>query len=358
MEAYWPYILIVIVTGVVQLGVAYSIYVARKLAAFVQDRIGPNRVGIPLTRIRLKGLGQPLADGVKFMLKEQVIPPHVDKILYVLAPVVMLVPAMIAIAVVPFGPVGGATYNFQIAAPDIGILYVLSIVSLGSYGVLLGGWASNNKYSFLGGLRAVSQMISYEIPLGLSILTVVLWSGSMRLETMLLGQVDGVWNVVPLFPVFVIFLIASFAESNRLPFDLPECEQELVGGFHTEYSGMKFAMFFLAEYSHIITACTIMVVAFLGGYDVPFLAMSSPDKVTLFWTLVKVVVVMAKVSALVVFFMWVRWTLPRFRFDQLLHLGWNVMVPASMVLLVVYTVITYCWGGDATVVPEAVAIAG
>src|SRR5918993_3620809 len=261
-----------LVVGITQGAVAYLILVERKVAAFAQDRLGPNRVG-PF------GLLQPLADGAKMILKEDVIPGYVSKPLYILAPAIAIIAAIIAFAVVPFGPVGPSgppgfdgPIQFQIApGVDVGILYIFAIGSLGVYGVILAGWASNNKYSFLGGLRSSAQLISYEIPLGMSILGMVLLAGSLDLNTIVNWQDRHGWGIFVQPIGCLLFLISAFAETNRLPFDLPESEQELVGGFHTEYSAMKFGMFFLGEYLHIITVSYLTVILFFGGWDVPFL---------------------------------------------------------------------------------------
>jgi NADH-quinone oxidoreductase subunit H len=311
--------------------VAYLIYVERKIAAYAQDRYGPNRagkeLGIPL------GLLQPLADGAKMVLKEDVVPAYVSRPLFLLAPIIAIVCAMIGFAVVPFGPVGpGQIMNFQIA-PDvsIGILYIFAIGSLAVYGIILAGWASNNKYAFLGALRSSAQLISYEIPLGLSILGMVLISRSLELGQIVNWQDRHVWGIVVQPIGFLLFLVSSFAETNRLPFDLPESEQELVGGYHTEYSAMKFGMFFLGEYLNVITASYLSVILFFGGWDLPFLNQSQ----TGLWSAVlKVLVLLAKVAIMILVIMWVRWTLPRFRYDQLMDLAWKSMIPLALVNLV------------------------
>jgi len=312
--------------------VAYLIYVERKVAAYAQDRLGPNRagkeLGIPL------GLLQPLADGAKMVLKEDVIPAYVSRPLFLLAPIIAIVCAMIGFAIVPFGPVGpGQIMNFQIA-PDvsIGILYVFAIGSLAVYGVILAGWASNNKYAFLGALRSSAQLISYEIPLGLSILGMVLISRSLELSQIVNWQDRHVWGVFVQPLGFLLFLVSAFAETNRLPFDLPESEQELVGGFHTEYSAMKFGMFFLGEYLNVITMSYLTVILFFGGWDLPFVLDQSQ---TGLWSAVlKVLVLLAKVAIMILVIMWVRWTVPRFRYDQLMDLAWKSMIPLALVNLV------------------------
>ncbi len=276
---------ILLVIGISQGAVAYLIYVERKVAAYAQDRIGPNRAGrefgVPF------GLLQPLADGLKMLSKEDVVPAYVTKPLYLLAPMIAIVAATIGFAVVPFGPVGttaptfpgwlgGYRVDFQIAPyMDVGIVYVFAIGSLAVYGVILAGWASNNKYSFIGGLRSSAQLISYEIPLGLSILGIVLLAGSLDLNDITNWQDRHVWGIFAQPVGFLIFLVSAFAETNRLPFDLPESEQELIGGFHTEYSAMKFGMFFLGEYLHVITVSFLAVILFLGGWDLPLCSTST-----------------------------------------------------------------------------------
>ncbi len=322
-----------IVVGITQGAVAYLILVERKIAAWAQDRVGPNRAGPG-------GLLQPIADGVKMFLKEDVIPGYVSKPLYIIAPMIAIVAATIAFAVVPFGPVGATGVDFlgnrdiqfQISPGiDIGILYVFAIGSLAVYAVILAGWASNNKYSFLGGLRSSAQLISYEIPMGMSILGMVLICGSLDLNSIVNWQDQHVWGVVAQPLGFLLFLVSAFAETNRLPFDLPESEQELVGGFHTEYSAMKFGMFFLGEYIHVITVSFLVVLLFFGGWDFPGLDMHQVGWPAAF---AKVLVLLMKVSGMIVFMMWIRWTLPRFRYDQLMDLAWKRMIPLALINLV------------------------
>ncbi len=320
---------------------AYLVLLERWMAAWVQDRKGPNRVGIPLTKLHMLGLGQPLADGLKFIFKEEYTPSHVDKALYILAPIAILAAAIAVFAVVPFGYVLPLDVNGQpielVVAPgvDVGMIYVFALSSIAVYGVILGGWASNNKYSFLGGLRSSAQLISYEIPLGLGILGVVLAAGSLRLDRIILAQAEtGVWNVFVQPLGFSVFLVAAFAEAARLPFDLPECEQELVGGYHTEYAGMKLLLFLIAEFLHMIVAAFLIVILFFGGWH--FWGMSTPAEgaITWFEALLRVVVLGVKVLGVILFFMLVRWSWPRFRFDQLMNLAWKVMLPLGLVNLV------------------------
>jgi NADH-quinone oxidoreductase subunit H len=331
---------IVVVMGALQGTCAMLIWVERKVSAWMQDRLGPNRVG-PY------GLLQSVADGLKFLLKEDIIPGHVDKFLFLLAPALAITTAMLAFAVVPFGatsvpPVPGTpdyeakleayrtSYQFVIAPHvNIGLLFIFAIGSLNVYGIILGGWSANNKYSMLGALRSSAQIVSYEIPMGLSVLGVILMTGSLNLEYVINQQATtGAWNIFYQPLAFLLFLTSTFAECNRLPFDLPEAEQELVGGYHTEYSAMKFALFFLAEYSHMITTSFLTVILFLGGWHFWFIA--GPDS---HW-LIQLLVFGAKMSFFILVFMVIRWTIPRFRFDQLMNLAWKVMIPLALVNLV------------------------
>jgi NADH-quinone oxidoreductase subunit H len=313
------------------------------MAAWVQDRKGPNRVGIPLTKVRLFGLGQPLADGLKIILKEDFTPRHVDKVLYTAAPLVILAASLAIFAAIPFGsslppiPALGLTGEEPLlVAPglDVGVLWVFALSSIAVYGVLLGGWASNNKYGFLGGLRSSAQLVAYEIPLGLGLLGVVLAAGSLKLDTIMNAQADtGVWYAFAQPLGFLVFLVAAFAEAARLPFDLPEAEQELVGGYHTEYSGIKLLLFLVAEFLHMVTAAFLIVIMFLGGWHLWGLTGSGPVET---WTvaLVRFGVLSAKILGVILFFMLVRWSWPRFRFDQLMNLAWKVMLPLGLVNLV------------------------
>jgi NADH-quinone oxidoreductase subunit H len=323
---------------------AYLVLLERWMAAWVQDRLGPSRVGIPLTKVRLFGLGQPLADGLKFIFKEEYTPAHVDKALFILAPISILAAAIAVFAVVPFGSVlpielvgmEGRPVELMVAPNvDVGMIYVFALSSIAVYGVILGGWASNNKYSFLGGLRSSAQLIAYEIPLGLGILGVVLSSGSLRLETIITQQAEsGVWNAFAQPLGLTVFIVAAFAEAARLPFDLPECEQELVGGYHTEYAGMKLLLFLIAEFLHMLVAAFLIVTLFLGGWH--FWGMSLPADHAITWpqALLHVAVLLAKVLLVILFFMMARWSWPRFRFDQLMNLAWKVMLPLGLVNLI------------------------
>ena len=327
---------------------AVCILAERKISAYIQDRRGPDRVG-------WRGVLQPVADGLKFLLKEDVTPANVDKPVYILAPCISFIIALIAFAVLPWAGVivwpwtaadGSAiSVTTQVAPLSIGVLYILAVGSMSPYGVVLGGWASNNKYSFYGGMRATAQMLSYEVPLGLGVLVLLLLAGSLRLEVIQdMQTASGIWNIF-LHPIaFFIVLVAAFAETNRAPFDLAECEQELVGGFHTEYSSMKFALFFLAEYAHMITGSALLVCLFLGGWEpLPFLSIFGEGSWlsgiighnTCLAALLKFGVFWGKVCAILTLYMVVRWTLPRFRFDQLMQMAWKWLVPVGMVMVLI-----------------------
>jgi len=293
-------------------------------------------VGVPF------GLLQPLADVAKMLVKEGVTPDYVDKPLYLLAPFIAVIAALMGFAVIPFGAAGpNQAIDFQIAPNvDVGIVYIFAVSSLAVYGVILAGWSSNSKYSFIGALRSSAQLISYEIPLGLSIMGVILCTGTLELNGIINWQDKYAWGIFVSPIGFLIFLTSAFAETNRLPFDLPESEQELVGGYHTEYSGMMFGMFFLGEYVHVITMSFLTVILFFGGWDFPFL---SQDQAGILSVLAKLVVILVKVTLVIFFMMWVRWTLPRFRYDQLMDLAWKSLIPLSLVNLVATAVIVQMW---------------
>jgi NADH-quinone oxidoreductase subunit H len=392
-----------IVHGAIMGTVAYLILLERKVASWVQDRIGPNRVGlgfgiIPVIKDwKMSGLGQPLADGLKFIVKEEYSAAGVDKILFTVAPGVMVFVIIISIAVLPWGGVKqservvtiqttgipihdaaeqqlaqGCTlvgepqylgdnqyrityqYPFQIASLNIGVLYILAVLSLAVYGVVVGGWASNNKYSFLGGLRATANMISYEIPLGLAVLCIVVMYGTLDLNVLVAKQCHNWAGIVPAWNAFsqplafIMFLICIHAEANRAPFDLAEAEQELVGGYHTEYSSMRFALFFLGEYAGMITTSAVCAALFFGGWDFPGLRGSGDPAVTTSFVIcvLRAVVFFAKTLVIVFVFMWVRWSLPRFRFDQMMMLAWRALIPISLGLLMMTSIIVFCWHGQ------------
>ena len=333
-----------IVLGGLMTAAAYFVLLERRIAAWVQDRVGPNRVGIPLTKIRLFGLGQPLADGLKMIFKEEYTPSHVDRRLYILAPLLILTAALAVFAVIPFGSqVNAAGKSIDLAiipGLDVGLIYIFALSSIAVYGVILGGWASNSKYSFLGGLRSSAQLIAYELPLGLGLLGIVLASSSLDLGTIMQRQAESGWWFAFTQPLgCLVFVVAAFAEAARLPFDLPECEQELIGGYHTEYAGIKLLLFLVAEFIHMITASFLIVILFLGGWH--FWGLTGADPVAGSWgiALLRVLVLLGKVFLVIVFFMVVRWSWPRFRFDQLMGLAWKVMLPLGLLNFVTVSIL-------------------
>ncbi len=320
---------IVLVLLVILTTVANLVYAERRISAAIQNRIGPNRVG-PW------GLLQAPADVLKLFVKEDVVPSKAQPLIHTLAPVISITVAMATFAVIPFGntiTLFGREVKLMIADVNIGVLYILAMTSLGVYGIALSGWASNNKYSLLGGLRSSAQLISYELSMGLSVASVVMVAGTLQLDGIVEAQAGFAWNAL-LTPIgFVTFVVASFAETNRLPFDLPEAEPELVGGYHTEYSGMKFGTFFLAEYANMITSSALIVTLFLGGWQVPHLETLGLPSLAV--SLIQVGAFIVKVLAMLFFYMWIRWTIPRFRYDQLMNLGWKVMIPLALVNIAV-----------------------
>ncbi len=370
--------------------VSYTVYAERRVSAAIQDRVGPNRTGIPLTLIGFKkdlqivlgGLGQPIADAVKFILKEDFTPSHVNRFYYWLAPGLAMIPSLLALAVVPFGStILGVP--MVIADVNVGILFVFAVASLSVYGIVLGGWASNSKYPFLGGVRSSAQMISYELSLGLSVIPVFMVFGQLNLSEIVRWQSENGWLLAPIWlerwswnPAelagiigqsfdlqrlllwgvlslsALVFMISLFAETNRLPFDLPESETELVAGYHTEYSSMKFALFFLGEYCAMIAGSAVFVTLFLGGWTLPFVPDGSSTWLfgltmpgvfewipSVFWGLVNITVFFGKVAMLLFIFIWIRWTLPRFRYDQLMNLGWVVFFELALANIVLAAVI-------------------
>ena len=317
-------ILLVVIFLITLVVALYATYGERKIAAFFQDRIGPNRAG-PF------GLLQPFADGLKMFMKEDIIPTRATTFLFVLGPSIAMSTACLTGVVIPWGgqlTIAGYTFSLQITDLNIGVLYIFAMVSIGVYGIMIGGWASNNKYSLLGSIRAASQMISYELAMGMSIITLVMSSGSLSLKEIVDQQVVNGWYILKQPLGFLIFLVCAFAETNRAPFDLSECDSELIGGYHTEYSSMKLGFFLFAEYINMFISSAVMATLFFGGYDVPFIHNFhlSPNLVTIIGTLAFFV----KIFMFIFFFMWVRWTLPRFRFDQLMNLGWKGLVPLSI----------------------------
>ncbi|MEY2511414.1 MAG: NADH-quinone oxidoreductase subunit [Verrucomicrobiota bacterium] len=332
--------LLAVVLGIMN----YTVYAERRISALIQDRLGPNRVGPA-------GLFQPIADAAKFLLKEDFTPAHVNKFYYWLAPCLAMIPAITTLAVVPFG---STLFGVPMVIADInvGVLFVFAIASLGVYGIVLAGWSSNSKYSFLGGVRSTSQMISYELSLGLAVIPVFLLVGQLRLTEVVRYQIENGWMIapfigdwgnlhkwllaIPMMISFVVFTIAIFAETNRLPFDLPEAETELVGGYHTEYGSMKFGLFFLGEYVAMITGSAIIVTLFLGGWHFPGVPDGSHGWG---WGLLNIFIFFSKIAALLFVFIWVRWTLPRFRYDQLMRLGWVFFFEIALVNIFLMAII-------------------
>jgi len=359
--------------------VSYTVYAERRVSAMIQDRVGPNRVGLPMTLFGFRkdipfyGLVQPIADALKLLLKEDFTPAHVNKLYFWLAPACAMAPSMMALAVIPFGSqLWGEP--MVVANVNVGVLWVFAVSSLGVYGIVLAGWSSNSKYPFLGGIRSSSQMISYELSLALSVIPIFMVCGTLNLPNIVKYQIDHGWLIspiwirgislfppsinfqeilqsidivkiilwIPLFISFVVFTISMFAETNRLPFDLPEAETELVGGYHTEYSSMKFALFFLGEYAAMIAGSAVIVTLFFGAWHVPFLPNTLHNPYTLWGVLLGLIHIAAfffKVALLLFFFIWVRWTLPRFRYDQLMRLGWYFFIEIALVNVFIVAII-------------------
>jgi len=348
----WNFIIFTVVkiVGVLALlhGIAaYAVLAERKISAWIQDRVGPNRTAPPfmkyipvlgstLTRL---GIFQPAADGLKFMLKEDFTPANARKTYFWLAPAVAIIPSILVVAVIPFGSFIGHQ-KMVIADLNVGILYTFGIVSLGVYGIVLAGYAANSKYPMFGGIRSSAQMISYEISMGMSVIPVFLIAGSLNLSQIINWQTQHGWLIFYAPLSLIIFLVASFAETNRTPFDLPEAETELVGGYHTEYSSMKFALFFLAEYSNMTASSGLMVTLFFGGWSLPFLGLDHPATN---WVIgiAHILIFLVKVCVLMTLFIWVRWMFPRFRYDQLMDLGWRRFIPLALVNILITAVILW-----------------
>lgn len=328
---YWiDKLVLVLLLFVISLGIAaYQTYFERKLAAWIQDRVGPDRAG-PF------GILQPIADGVKMFMKEDFTPSNADRWLFILGPGIAMFTSLITSAIIPWGPnllLFGRQISLQVAEINIGILFAFGIISIGVYGIMIGGWASNNKYSLFGAIRASSQMISYELAMGISAITVIMISGSLDLRAIVESQHSMNWNIWYQPVAFIVFFICALAETNRAPFDLPECENELIGGYHTEYSSMKLGLFLFSEYVAMFVSSAIMAILFFGGYNFPGMdaLTNSPNLLAL----VGVAVFFVKIFLLIFVFMWIRWTIPRFRFDQLMHLGWKVLIPIALVNMLV-----------------------
>ena len=340
-----------VVFVVVLVWVALLTLMERKVSAWIQNRLGPNRVGPG-------GLLQPVADGIKNFIKEETLPKVANPVLFVLAPAMSFIPAMLLSAVIPFAAPLPLTFDFTlpilgrmvhsgvtpmvVADLPVGFLFVLAVSSMGVYGIAIAGWSSNSKYSLLGGLRASAQMVSYEVALGLSVLPILLLAGNVSFSSVIAEQQAGLWYVLPLFLSFFVFLVSGLAETNRLPFDMPEAESELIAGYHTEYSAMKFAMFFIAEYANMITVSAMTATLFLGGWDIPFTAWDQQAGVA--QTLATGGFFVAKVMVFIFVFMWIRWTLPRFRYDQLMALGWKFLIEVATVYFVVIAVAVHLIG--------------
>ena len=326
--------ILVLLVFLISLGIAaYSTYAERKVAAFMQDRIGPDRAG-PF------GILQPIADGVKMFMKEEIIPSVSSKFLFILGPSLAMLTALMSGVVIPWGghlTFGGQSFPLQITDINIGMLYVFAVVSFGVYGIMIGGWASNNKYSLLGALRASSQMISYEIAMGLALVALIMKTGTLSLGQIVAQQGDGLWNIFYQPLGFLMFLICAFAETNRAPFDLPECETELVGGYHTEYSSMKLGFYLFAEYINMFISSAIISSLYFGGFNIPFQSHFGFDGNLL--SLLQVGFFFVKIIFFIFFYMWIRWTIPRFRYDQLMYLGWRILIPLSIFNILVTGVI-------------------
>jgi NADH-quinone oxidoreductase subunit H len=337
-----PILFKVILCGIVfavSLGMAaYMTWGERKIAAVLQDRVGPDRAG-PF------GLFQPLADGMKMFMKEEVIPGHSNKWLFIIGPCFFMLTACLTGVVIPWGSgmsIDGVHHPLQITDINIGVLYLLGVVSIGVYGIMIGGWASNNKFALLGALRASSQMISYEVAMGLALIALLMTTGTMQLGEIVAQQDAGLANIVYQPLGFVIFLICAFAETNRAPFDLPECESELVGGYHTEYSSMKLGLFLFAEYINMFISSAVLASLYFGGYNFPYQHDLGLSDTIL--PIIQTLVLFAKIGFFIFLFMWVRWTLPRFRYDQLMYLGWRVLLPLAIFNIFLTGIVMYFMG--------------
>ncbi len=325
------FILITVIFLITLTVAAYSTLAERKIAGFLQDRVGPNRAGPG-------GMFQPLADGLKMFFKEEIIPAESSKTLFILGPSLALLTALIGSAVIPWGEniqIADTLISLQITDINVGVLYIFGVVSLGVYGLMIGGWASNNKFSLMGAIRAASQSISYEIPMGLSLIALLMTTNTLSMKEIAEQQHGINWNIFYQPLGFLVFLVCSFAETNRTPFDLPECETELVGGYHTEYSGFKMGAFMFSEYINMFVSSAVMSTLYFGGYNYPGMDWVNSMVGPLFGPLVGMAVLILKIFAFIFFFMWVRWTVPRFRYDQLMNLGWKVLIPLAIANIVI-----------------------
>ena len=324
-------IVIVAVFALTMFMAMYSTWAERKVAAFLQDRVGPNRAG-------WGGLLQPLADGAKLFTKEEFFPNTPNRFLFILGPAIAMSTALITSAVIPWGDkihVFGRDVLLQATDIDVSILYVFGVLSIGVYGIMIGAWASNNKYSLMSAVRASSQMISYEVAMGLAMISILMMSGSLSLKDITVMQANDGWNIFYQPLAFLIFLICSFAETNRTPFDLAECESELIGGYHTEYSSMKMGFYLFAEYANMFISSTILAIVFLGGYHFPGMAWVNENWGINIGALIGFITLFAKICFFIFFYMWVRWTIPRFRYDQLMHLGWKILIPLAVINIII-----------------------
>lgn len=328
-------VVIVVVFAVTMLMAMYSTWAERKVAAYLQDRVGPNRAG-------WGGLLQPLADGMKLFSKEEFFPNTPNRFLFIVGPAIAMSTALMTSAVIPWGDrlhLFGRDILLQATDINIGLLYFIGVVSIGIYGIMIGGWASNNKFSLMGAIRAASQMVSYEVAMGLSIIALLMMTGTLSLKEISVQQAGMNWNVFYQPLSFLIFLICAFAETNRTPFDLPECETELIGGYHTEYSSMKMGFYLFAEYANMFISSTIIAVLFFGGYNYPGMQWMVDNVGVNVANLLGMLALFIKLCFFIFFYMWVRWTIPRFRYDQLMNLGWKILIPLSIINIVITGVV-------------------
>jgi NADH-quinone oxidoreductase subunit H len=328
-------VVIVVVFAVTMIMAMYSTWAERKVAAYLQDRVGPNRAG-------WGGLLQPLADGMKLFSKEEFFPNTPNKFLFIIGPAIAMSTALMTSAVIPWGDkihVFGRDVLLQATDINIGLLYFFGVVSVGVYGIMIGGWASNNKFSLMGAIRAASQMVSYEVAMGLSMIALLMMTGTLSLREISMQQAEWHWNILYQPLSFLIFLICAFAETNRTPFDLAECENELIGGYHTEYSSMKMGFYLFAEYANMFISATIISVLFFGGYNYPGMSWMTEHAGVNLANVLGIAVLFIKICFFIFFYMWVRWTIPRFRYDQLMHLGWKILIPLSILNIMITGVV-------------------